>query len=91
MMFDFGDGTQPGAGSAPLALVGGSLLVDSGEEDATFAFRCQDRYLAYSSLAGLRSLLLVLDDAHAATYDGCIDDLRRRLATSPTEPVSWTR
>ncbi len=81
MMFDFGDGTPPGAGCAPLALVGGSLLVDSGEEDATFAFRCQDRYLAYSSLAGLRSLLVVLDDDHAATYDGCIDDLRRRLAT----------
>jgi hypothetical protein len=79
MMFDFGAGAPRDLGCLPLASLNGSLLVDSGEEDATFAFRCQDRYVTYSSLAGMRSLLLVFDDGHADIYDARLDDVRRRL------------
>lgn len=77
-MFDVGSG--PAApGVAPLACVAGALIVDSGEEDPTFVFRCQDRYPIYTALAGLRSLLFVLGDAHVDLYAERLADLRRRL------------
>lgn len=69
-----------GAGRAGLACVAGGLIVDSGEEDATFVLRCQDRYPVYTALAGLRSVLFVLDDAHADLYADRLADLGRRLA-----------
>jgi hypothetical protein len=75
-MFDFGDGAAVNAACAPLAWVAGPLLIDSGEEDTTFVFRCQDRYPVYSALAGLRSLLFVLDDHHAGVYDACLERVR---------------
>jgi len=57
-----------GAESGNLALMSGPLLFDSGEADRSFLFRCQDRLLAYNSLCGLRSLLLVTSATHAARY-----------------------
>lgn len=76
-MFTFGTGGR--SGGHPLACVAGGLIIDSGEEDATFVYRCQDRYPVYTALAGLRTVLFVLDDAHAQRYEDCLDDLRGRL------------
>lgn len=58
--------------SEPLGIVGGTLILDSGEAENTFVFRCQDRYLVYNALAGLRSVLFVLDSHHAGVYDSLI-------------------
>ncbi|MES2936337.1 MAG: glutathione synthetase [Pseudomonadota bacterium] len=68
-----------GRGQLPLALMGGGLILDSGEAENTFAFRCQDRFLAYNALLGLRSVLLVLDDAHEARYRVLLANLNARL------------
>lgn len=74
-LFQFGDG----ANAAPLAIISGGLILDLGEAERTFIYRCQDRFLAYSSLWGLRSLFFVADDRHAATYRSDIAEQRRRF------------
>lgn len=71
-------GSAPAA--RPLGIVGGGLLLDSGEADPTFVYRCQDRYLAYTSLLGLRTVFFVRDDAHAAHYAALIERQRERCA-----------
>ncbi|WP_063533980.1 hypothetical protein [Burkholderia sp. MSMB1589WGS] len=68
-----------GRGERPLALVGGGLILDSGEAENTFAFRCQDRFLVYTGLLGLPSVLLVLDDAHGRHYARLLATLDERL------------
>lgn len=68
-----------GRGQATLALMGGGLILDSGEAENTFAFRCQDRFLAYNALLGLRSVLLVLDGAHEQRLRGLLMQLQGRL------------
>ncbi len=60
-----------GAGASaaePLGIVSGGLILDSGEADPTFVYRCQDRYLTYTGLAGMRTVFFVADDAHARRY-----------------------
>jgi hypothetical protein len=64
----------------PLGIIGGGLLLDSGEADPTFVYRCQDRYLTYTSLLGLRTVFFVHDDAHAARYAALIARQRERCA-----------
>ena len=79
-------GARPGAtggATRPLGIVSGGLLLDSGEADPTFVYRCQDRYLAYTSLLGLRTVFFVRDDAHAAHYAALIARQRERYAPSP--------
>ena len=68
------------AKAASLALLSGPLIQDSGEADPLFTFRCQDRYLVYSRLLGLRSLLFVLSEAHERIYGDCLADLNSRLS-----------
>lgn len=63
----------------PLACINGGLILDSGEAERTFIFRCQDRYLIYNSIAGFRSLLFVSDNAHMDIYENQIDILRSCL------------
>jgi hypothetical protein len=79
--FRFGapGGARRGA-TRPLGIVSGGLLLDSGEADPTFVFRCQDRYLTYTSLLGLRTVFFVHDDAHAAHYAALIARQRERYA-----------
>lgn len=69
-----------GAGTVSLALVGGGLILDSGEAENTFLYRCQDRYLAYTALLGLRSILLVSGEAHARRYDMLIRQMHEKLS-----------
>jgi hypothetical protein len=64
--FDMGP-AQPAAGP-PLGVIAGGLILDSGEAERTFIFRCQDRYLAYNTLHGLRTVLFVADDEHVRYY-----------------------
>jgi hypothetical protein len=78
--FRFGSAAAPRATARPLGIVSGGLLLDSGEADPTFVFRCQDRYLAYTSLLGLRTVFFVHDDAHAAHYAALIARQRERYA-----------
>lgn len=68
-----------GGGDRALAFVGGGLILDSGEAENTFAFRCQDRFLVYTGLLGLPSVLLVLDDAHSRHYARLLATLDERL------------
>jgi hypothetical protein len=76
--FRFGRTASPHA-APPLGLIGGGLIMDSGEAERTFIFRCQDRYLIYNGLCGLRSVLFVADGAHLAAYRRLIDALSNRL------------
>lgn len=71
------DGVDTGA--LPLAVIGGGLILDSGEAENTFVFRCQDRFLAYTGLLELRSVVFVLDDAHRLHYQGLFKALDQRL------------
>src|SRR5687768_17941750 len=68
-----------GAGSERLAVMGGGLILDSGEAENTFLCRCQDRYLVYSHLLGLRSMLFVSDEKHAQRYDILIGETEKEL------------
>jgi hypothetical protein len=62
-LFRFGDGV-----GSPLAMIAGSLIFDNGEAEATFLYRCQDRFLAYSSLWGLTSVFFAAHAEHVALY-----------------------
>jgi hypothetical protein len=68
-----------GHGAEPLAVIGGGLILDSGEAERTFLYRCQDRFLTYTSLLGLRSVVFVSGEAHALLYDVLIEKLRARI------------
>lgn len=57
-----------GNGRRPIAVIGGGLILDVGEAERTFIYRCQDRFLAYSSLWGLRSIFFAASDAHVEIY-----------------------
>lgn len=73
---------QAGVSSGtPLVFLNGAVMVDSGNEDPTYLFECQDRYPVYGSLAGMRCLFLVRDDDHARHYQAVIAALAPRLAT----------
>lgn len=62
-----------------VGLIGGSLLLDSGEADPSFMYRCQDRYFIYTSLLGIRSLFLVMNKVHADIYSQHVQKLRTAL------------
>ena len=64
-----------------LGLIGGGLILDSGEADPSFMYRCQDRYFVYTSLLGIRSLFLVINQAHANLYTQNVLELRAALST----------
>ena len=61
-------------------MIAGGLILDTGEAERTFLYRCQDRFLVYSGVLGWPSLFLALDDAHVEVYRSAILDLRMRLA-----------
>lgn len=64
----FDAGPASPADALPLGLVAGGLIFDSGEAERTFLFRCQDRYLGFNTLHGLRTVLFVANDEHARIY-----------------------
>lgn len=72
-MFRFGTGE-----GAPLAVIAGGLILDLGEAERTFIFRCQDRFLAYTSLWGLRSAFFAASDNHVMIYSEQIASQRAR-------------
>jgi hypothetical protein len=72
-MFRFGT-----ANGAPLAIVAGGLILDLGEAERTFIFRCQDRFLAYTSLWGLSSVFFAATDSHVGIYRSQIATQRAR-------------
>ena len=80
-MFHFGSRSNGSNPAAILGLVSGLLLLDSGEVESTFLFRCQDRYLTYSALSGIRPILLVQDGQHWEHYKRLLEDLSSRLQT----------
>jgi hypothetical protein len=67
-MFNFSGYSELPSNAPKLGLVSGLLLLDSGEAENTFVFRCQDRYLMYNSLNAIRSVLLVQDEHHLQHY-----------------------
>jgi hypothetical protein len=66
--FRAGTSDRQAAAAKPLGLINGLLLLDSGEVERTFVFRCQERYLTYNSLCGLRSLFFAADEKHLQKY-----------------------
>jgi hypothetical protein len=74
--FEAGGQPQPGGG-LPLGIISGGLILDSGEAERTFIFRCQDRYLAYNTLQGLRSVLFVSNDEHVRYYREALAGFQR--------------
>ncbi len=73
---------QAGATSGtPLVFLNGAIMVDSGNEDPTYLFECQDRYPVYAALAGMRCLFLVRDDDDVPQYQTAMATLAPRLAT----------
>lgn len=72
----------------PLVCNSGFLLLDSGEVDPSFVYRCQDRYFVYTSMVGLRSLFFVASDRHFELYVQLIEQLRQRFrAASPWQEM----
>ena len=68
-----------GAGADPLVVVAGGLIFDTGEAERTFLYRCQDRFLSYTSILGWQTVFLAMDEAHVSRYLTLIDDLRDRF------------
>jgi hypothetical protein len=62
------DINKPASDRRPLGFINGLLLLDSGEVEHSFIFRCQERYLTYNSLAGLQSLFFVINRDHLQKY-----------------------
>ena len=52
----------------PTAHLGGFLLIDSGNEDLSYLFRCQERYIPYASLNNIRCLLFSRNRQHTQQY-----------------------
>jgi hypothetical protein len=77
--FRFGQSSSSPTSVLPLGLITGGLIMDSGEAERTFIFRCQDRYLTLNNLVGLRSILFVADEAHRRLYESLIRALSNRL------------
>jgi hypothetical protein len=85
------------AGREHLGLISGFLLYDSGEAEETFLYRCQDRYVTYNSLCGLRTVLFVADEKHRNRYRQLLanHDYRTRLIRErtgirlPCTPSPW--
>lgn len=75
-LFRFGARSDRGT---PLAIVSGGLILDLGEAERTFIYRCQDRFLAYSSLWGLRSVFFAASHGHVEIYRSHIAGLRARF------------
>ena len=57
-----------GEGGEPLALLGGSLIFDSGEAEESYLFRCQDRFYSSAVFLRLRPIFFAADADHAARY-----------------------
>src|SRR5262245_19601722 len=76
-LFRFGSGQDSPAST--LTIISGGLIMDNGEAERTFIYRCQDRFLAYSWLCGWRSLFFVADDQHAEIYRRAVRALSERL------------
>lgn len=70
-LFRFG---PSGARDNPLTIVSGALILDQGEAERTFIYRCQDRFLTYAGLMQWPSLFLAGSERHVAFY-------RERIAT----------
>jgi len=66
--------------ASPVVRLGGGLLLDSGEVDRTFVYRCQDRYLTLAAVLGWRPLFFVADDTHLALYRRELEAWRARYA-----------
>ena len=88
-MFRFG-----AQGGAPLAIVAGGLILDLGEAERTFIYRCQDRFLAYTSLWGLRSVFFAAGNSHVEIYRRhvaaqrvCYDRIRDRTGLFAGQPL----
>jgi len=67
-----------GNGGLPLAIIAGGLILDTGEAERTFIFRCQDRFLSYAALMGVQTVFFAIDEDHVARYR----ELIARLASS---------
>lgn len=52
----------------PLSRIGGELLIDSGNEDPSYVFRAQERYLPYTCMLNNRSLFFVQGPEHLDSY-----------------------
>ena len=76
-LFRFGGGQD--LTTVTLAIISGGLIMDNGEAERTFIYRCQDRFLTYSWLCGWRSLFFVVNEQHAEIYRGAVGALSVRL------------
>jgi hypothetical protein len=75
-LFRFGNGA-----GTPLSLFSGGLILDQGEAERSFIYRCQDRFLTYAGLHGLRSLFFAIDETHIAVYRTKVMEVRQRFLT----------
>ena len=80
MFFHFGSIDDVSSG-LPLAFLGGSIMVDSGNEHRAYLLACQNRYPVYAALNGMRSLLLVRDDDHVREYQSRLSAVARHVKT----------
>ncbi len=78
IFFSYG---TPHPGAEPLALLGGSLILDAGEADQSFLLRCQDRFVTYAWLLGLRPILLVADADHGRRHADAVAELGAACVT----------
>ncbi len=67
MLFTFSKDPEL-ADDPPLCRIGGELLIDGGNEDFSYLFRSQERYLPYTSMLNKRSLFFVIDETHHISY-----------------------
>ncbi len=77
----FDAGPAHASAGLPLGLIAGGLILDSGEAERTFLFRCQDRYLGFNTLQGLRTVLLAANDEHVRYYQHQLAGFRRHWQT----------
>ncbi|MCP4751873.1 MAG: hypothetical protein GY866_13340 [Proteobacteria bacterium] len=66
----------------PLCRIGGELLIDSGNEDPTYIYRSQERYLPYTCMINRRSLFFVRDTDHLKAYRDRLEVFKKNQAIS---------
>lgn len=79
LFFHFGAFPGSREGGPPLVCLNGGIMVDTGSEAPDYIFTCQDRYLPYAALGGMRCLFFVRDEAHRRLYQCRIACLREHL------------
>ena len=79
LFFNFNAIGESSADGLPLVCLNGGIMTDTGSEDKTHIFTCQDRYPVYAAMGGMRCLLFIRDTEHMRRHRARIAEVKQHL------------